>query len=335
MTELTAATPGLCPLPDDAKSDLADLKGHQKADLVDGDEGPEVQAAYERVRAELVGTQQDAGLDLVTEGQGRWDDMLAHPLAVHENVETRGIVRYYDNNNFYRDPVVTGDLTADGDVAAELAAAAEHTDDLQAVLPGPYTLADLATDEHYGDEAAFLDAVAEFLAGEAGAFPDVEALFLLEPSLVTNPPAEGRHERASEAVDAVADAVDADVVAHTFYGALDEKTHAHLLDADVDAVGYDLVTAHDDSLYLVNEYGTRDDVALGLVDGRNTLVETPDTVRERVEWFLDNTPGQAFDRAYVTPNTELFYLPVNRFEEKLAALGTAAEESVDATEVEA
>ncbi len=32
--------------------------------------------------------------------------MLAHPLTVHENVETGGIVRYYDNNNFYREPDV-------------------------------------------------------------------------------------------------------------------------------------------------------------------------------------------------------------------------------------
>ena len=28
-------------------------------------------------------------------------------------VETRGLVRYYDNNNFYREPVVQRDLTPD------------------------------------------------------------------------------------------------------------------------------------------------------------------------------------------------------------------------------
>ncbi len=164
MTELVATTPGLYPLPDDAKVELSDLKGHQKSDLVSGDETGELADAYDRVRAELVETQVEAGLDLITEGQGRWDDMLAHPLAVHEGVETRGIVRYYDNNNFYREPVVTEDLTPSGDVAAELAAASELTDSLQAVLPGPYTLADLATDEHYGDD--LLEAVGEFLAGE-------------------------------------------------------------------------------------------------------------------------------------------------------------------------
>jgi 5-methyltetrahydropteroyltriglutamate--homocysteine methyltransferase len=241
MTEVVSTTPGLYPLPDRAKDELSTLKGHQKEDLIDGDEGAEVVDACARARAAVVECQEEAGLDRIVEGQVRWDDMLAHPLAVHDSVETRGIVRYYDNNNFYRKPVVTAALDADGDVAGDLEAAADLVDDgLQAVLPGPYSLADLATDEHYGDEAAFRAAVADFLAGEVEGFPAVETLFLLEPSLVENPPGDGADERASEAVDAVAGATDADVVVHTYWGALEEKVYAHLLDADVDAVGYDL-----------------------------------------------------------------------------------------------
>ncbi|PSP81484.1 5-methyltetrahydropteroyltriglutamate--homocysteine methyltransferase [Halobacteriales archaeon QS_1_68_20] len=331
MTELVATTPGLCPLPDWAKADLADLKGHQKHDLVSGDEGEEITAVYDDVREELVDLQQSAGLDRVVEGQARWDDMLAHPLAVHDEVETRGIVRYYDNNNFYRNPVVKGELDADGDVAAELEAAAPLTDDRQAVLPGPYSLADLATDEHYGDDDEFLGAVADFLAGEAGAFPDVETLFLLEPSLVTSPPdadADGLPgvgpERASEAVDAVAGAVDADVVIHGYWGVFEERTHAFLLDTDADALGYDLVSDHEGAAYLVQEYGTNDDLALALVDGQNTKLESAETVAERVEWFQEQTPVSGYETIHATPNTELFYLPTNRFEEKLSVLAEGA-----------
>jgi len=321
MTELVATTPGLYPLPDWAKDELSELKGHQKGDLIGGDEGPEIVDAYDRARAEVVDTQVDAGLDRVVEGQLRWDDMLAHPLTVHENVETGGIVRYYDNNNFYRDPQVRGELTPSGDVAAELAAV--DADDLQAVLPGPYSLADLATDDHYGDEADFLDAIADFLAGEIGEFPSHETLFLLEPSLVENAPDDDTNERVSAAIDAVAGATDADVVVHTYWGAVPEKTYAHLMDADVEAIGFDFVTDADASLYNINEYGTKEQVAMGLVDGQNTLVESPETIRDRVEWVDENTHTD-FERAYLTSNTELFYLPVNKFEDKLEALGDAA-----------
>jgi len=325
MTRVVSTTPGLYPLPDRAKDELSDLKGHQKEDLIGGEESGAIRETYERTREELVERQESAGLDRIVEGQARWDDMLAHPLAVHDAVETRGIVRYYDNNNFYREPVVTGDLTPDGDVVRELEAAAEHVSEgLQAVLPGPYSLADLATDDHYGDEADFLGAIAEFLAGEIEAFPAVETLFLLEPSLVENPPGEAG-ERASEAIDAVASASEADVVVHTYWGAIPEKAHAHVLDADVDALGYDLVSDPDGCVYNVQEYGTTDDVALGVVDGQNTLVESPETIRERIDWFAERTPAQEYGTVYATTNTELFYLPVNRFEEKLDALGAAAE----------
>ncbi len=322
MTEVLATTPGLYPLPDWAKDELSDLKGHQKDDLISGEESSEITDAYDRVRDELVDWQIEAGLDRIVEGQGRWDDMIAHPLSVHENVETRGIVRYYDNNNFYREPVVRGDLTPDGDVAAELSAC----DATQAVLPGPYSLSELATDEHYGDEGAFLDAVAEFLSAEVAGFPPVETLFLLEPSLVTDAPEDGVDEHASEAIDTVASATDAEVVVHTYWGSIPEKPYAHLMDADIDAIGFDFVSDHEGSIYNIQEYGTKEGIALGVVDGQNTLVETPSSIAERVEWVHEQLPVQSFDTVYVSSNTELFYLPTNKAEAKLSALAAGSKE---------
>ncbi|TYT61462.1 5-methyltetrahydropteroyltriglutamate--homocysteine methyltransferase [Natrialba swarupiae] len=324
MTEYVSTTTGLYPLPDWAKDELSSLKGHQKHDLIGGDEGEEITTAYEEAREEVVDVQRETGLDRVVEGQLRWDDMLAHPLAVHDAVETRGIVRYYDNNNFYREPVVQDELDVSGDVAGELESAADLTDDLQAVLPGPYSLAELATDEYYGDDADFLAAIADFLAGELEAFPAHETLYLLEPSLVEDAPGDGEDERASEAIDRVASATDADVVVHPYWGALSEKVYAHLLDADIDAVGFDFVANQEDNLYNVQEYGTTDDISLGLVDGQNTLVEEPEAVRDRVDWVEDQLPVSEFETVYLTTNTETFYLPYNKYEAKLEALAEAA-----------
>ncbi|GAB7020581.1 5-methyltetrahydropteroyltriglutamate--homocysteine methyltransferase [Halostagnicola bangensis] len=327
MTEYVSTTAGLFALPDWAKDDLSDLKGHQKHDLIGGDESEEVTSVYESARDEVVDAQQDAGLDRIVEGQLRWDDMLAHPLAVHDAVETRGIVRYYDNNNFYREPVVSGELDFSGDIASELEATSELAPDadLQAVLPGPYSLAELATDEHYDDEADFLGAVADFLAGEVEAFPEVETLYLLEPSLVEDAPEDGLDERASEAIDTVAAATDANVVAHPYWGALEEKTYAHLLDADIDAVGFDFVSEQEDNLYNIQEYGATDEISLGLVDGQNTLVEDPEAVRDRTDWVFDQIPVTDFETVYLTTNTGTFHLPYNKHEAKLEILAEAAD----------
>jgi len=328
MTERVATTPGLFPLPDRAKGQLSDLKGHQKHDLISGSEGGQIAAAYEEYRGEVIDEQQSTGLDRIVEGQLRWDDMLAHPLTTHDNFNPDGIVRYYDNNNFYRDPVVEGELTFSGDVAGELDAATDllgDDDALQATLPGPYSLFDLATDDYYGDDGEFFEAISEFLGAEVEAFPEHETLYLLEPSLVEHAPNEDLQEQLAEAVDTVASETDADVVVHTYFGALDEKTYAHLMDADIEALGFDLVAGdRQDTLSNITEFGTKDAAALGIADGQNTLVESAETLEERVEWFEDQIPVQEFDRLYLSTNTEPFYLPVNKHREKLAAIAAAA-----------
>jgi len=97
------------------------------------------------------------------------------------------------------------------------------------------------------------------------------------------------------------------------------------MDADVEALGFDLVAGdREQTLSNINEFGTKDAAALGIADGQNTLVESTETLEERVDWFQDQIPVQEFDRLYLTTNTEPFYLPVNKHREKLAAIAAAA-----------
>ena len=322
-----ATTVGLYPLPDWAKDELSELKGHQKEDLISGDEGAAVAETYDRACDEAIERQREADLGRIVGGQLRWDDMLGYPFAVHDAVETGGIVRYYDNNNFYRELVVDGELTFDGTLADELRGVTSRTDGtpVQAVLPGPYSLADLAVDEHYGDDRAFLAGVAEFLAAEGEAFPDVETVFLLEPSLAVNPPTGEETpvetDDVTDALSTVAEAFEAEVVVHTYWGALSADVYTAALDAAVDGLGYDLVNAGEEALATASEHGTPDTVALGVVDGQNTRVESLREIDDRVSRFEDVASPE---RTYLTPNTELFYLPVTSADAKLDVLGRAA-----------
>lgn len=325
--DLQATTLGVFPLPDGARERLADLKGHQKGDLLTGDDSPVIGTAYDEARETVIADQHDADLDFVVEGQLRWDDMLAHPLTMADGVEPGGIVRYFDNNNFYRDPVITDELGATGDVARDLEAARGVTSDLQAVLPDPWTLADLASDRHYSDQEALIGAIADLLAAEVRAFPDHERLVLPAPSLVTNPPGNEHGELVREAIDTVVSASDAPALVAPFYGVPDDATYAHLLDADVN-VGYDLVSDHNGAVELAGEYGTTETVLLGVVNGQHSGVEDVETVRERATWFRDQVPDATEpERALLAPNSELFYLPVDRYKAKLSTLGRATTRS--------
>ena len=329
MTEIIATSPGLFPLPDWAKTRLGRLKGHQKHDLIDGSESAEVLETYEQARAEVIDAQRDAGLGRIVEGQLRWDDMLAHPLTINPAVETGGIVRYYDNNNFYRHPTVTEVPSPTGDIAADLQRAAQlaPTQDLQAVLPGPITLADLSADACVNDRVEYHHVLAELLAGELADAPSIETLYLLEPSLVTAPPDEDLCAELDELYGTVATATDAQVIVHTYFGALSERSHVYLVDADVTGIGVDIVADdREQTIYNAGEYGLADVIALGLIDGQNTLVESTTTLVDRVAWVFDQLPTADPTRLFLSSNTEPFYLPVSKHRQKLAVVAQAAAE---------
>ena len=281
---------------------------------VPGEDGP--RRAVER--------QREAGLDRITPGQLDWENLLAHPLCIHGSTDPGPELDHFDSGHTYRQPIVSDELDFDGTLAEELERVAALAGDLQAVVPGPYTLAALAADGCYGDPEEFLTAMENFLIGEIRAFPEIETLLVHEPALVADPPEDGEDARASDAVDSVVRAADCDTVVHLPGGAPTEKVHAHLLDARTDAVGYDFVREPGANLALINEFGTADDVALALVDGRDPTVESSELIHQRVEWFLDNTPPVAdFGTIYVTTNSEMRSLPWRVAGRKLDAIGGA------------
>lgn len=326
MTELLATTLGCFPV-------AGWVDASPAVDEPPMGDGEPTAGADARTREVILDAQIAAGLDRVVEGQLGWGDGLAHPLATSAAVEAGERRESFGGDATYRVPRVVDDLRQSGAVGAELAAARAHlvADDppLQAVLPGPYALSTLAVDDHYGDGADLLAAIAEFLAGEAAAFPPIGTLVLVDPALVRSPPPESLDPRIPEAVDTVAGAVDADVVLFAPGGAVGEKLYAHLMDADVEALGFDFLTERSETLYNVTEYGTTDAVAAGVVDGSGPAVEEADTVRERLAWIDQQVPTQEFDRLYVAPNAGLRSLSVDAVRSTLSTLAGAAEAPLD------
>jgi 5-methyltetrahydropteroyltriglutamate--homocysteine methyltransferase len=295
MVNIFSTTLGLYPLPDWVKSELSELKGHQREGLISGNENSLVNSIYDSAREFIIGEQQNAGLDLIVEGQLRWDDMLAHPLSVHESTETRGLVRYYDNNNFYRDVVVKGELSSNGDIGDELKKTKGLIEFPHAIIPGVYTLSKLVTDEYYGSSEKFIEAIGEFLAYEIDQFPTFKYLTMLEPSLFFDPPEKN-------------------------------QMYENILDLDI-GIGYDFVNSSEKNIDLMNEFGTPKTITLGVVNGQNTSIESVDKIKETIGKVDDYKEG--IENLLISPNTELFYLPESVFIEKLKVLGLAANEEMD------
>jgi 5-methyltetrahydropteroyltriglutamate--homocysteine methyltransferase len=133
--------------------------------------GPALDAAKRDATLLWIKEQEDAGLDIVTDGEQSRQHFVHGFLERVEGIDFARKVRMGIRNNRYDAmvPVVTGKLRLNGRVhATEARLLRAHTARrTKFTLPGPMTLVDTLADEHYGDRRAMAFAFAELLNEEA------------------------------------------------------------------------------------------------------------------------------------------------------------------------
>ena len=128
----------------------------------------ELDATYDRVTAGAIKELEAAGIDVINDGQIRWDDLLAPFASAWTGVHRGPLERFYDNNTYFRQPTIEGPISSDGTtlVRAFTSAKAIATHELKAAVAGPITFATLAIDKHYGSLEERVLAVADAIAAE-------------------------------------------------------------------------------------------------------------------------------------------------------------------------
>lgn len=278
------------------------------------------EAERETVRA-VLREQAAAGIDVVTDGQVTWYDSQSHLAGAFEGVEVGGLVRYFDTNTYYRQPVVTGAVRWTKPVVLEAWQFAQDASraPVKAVLTGPVTLASLALDRHYGKKRPlaidFAQALAEEVAGlrSAGA----QHIQIDEPILTRQP----------EDLSLVADTLEllamrrgpAELTLATYFGDV-AKIYRGLLELPADVIGLDLVQGPKTWSQLAKN-GSEKGIAFGVVDARNTKLEDPEAVAARVRELRGSVD---LERSYLQPSNGLEFLPRETARRKLRILADAA-----------
>jgi 5-methyltetrahydropteroyltriglutamate--homocysteine methyltransferase len=166
----------------------------------------------EEVRAALE-EQAEAGLDVVSDGQIRWKDPVSHFMGKFSGVKIAGLLRYYDTDAYYSQPVVTGALESKGSLVAEeiKLARAISTRPVMARITGPLTLSRLSVVQGgpYGNADALCDALVPHLADEIErlAKAGAEGIVVEEPAILREPGAMPVLENALEVMAARRQAV--------------------------------------------------------------------------------------------------------------------------------
>lgn len=260
------------------------------------------------------------GLDRIVTGQRTWARRLGEPLARQDSVSR--IPAVTADGGTGPSYVRTGPFRPTGILRND---AGIDPDRLQVILPGPYTLFSMIDDRSAVDAIASLHAIADWLRAEVDLAPTHRTAMVLEPALVDDPPSDDVAESLPEIIDRVIGRLD-DPIVYPWGGALTAKVHAHLLDADLHALGYDVVTDRGGCVELMAEYGTADAVALGCLDASAGVGLGADTIARRVEAILGDAFARTVDPIYLLPSHPLAALPRTTVEPMLAELGQVSRE---------
>ncbi len=285
----------------------------------------DVRAAEDDLTAEILAEQAAAGVDLVTDGQVRWDDPVTRVAEGLEGFALSGLIRFFDNNTYFRQPVVKGPVRRERPILVdEFAFAAANSDrPVKAVLCGPYTLAALSKDEHDGDRAALLRDLAAALRDEARDLSAAGATVVQfdEPALARVP---GQPAGDLEAFAAVAgtltDGVEATTILATYFGDVAPLGTA-FFGLPFDGFGLDLVSGSQNGELLTHLPGDRI-LQAGIADARNTKLETVHQLAGLVGDIVENVP---LERLWLAPSCGLEYLPREAAERKLRRLAEVKE----------
>ena len=279
----------------------------------------------------VVRAQEAAGLDLVGDGEQRRESYSNHFATALDgvDVDTPGTVL---NRSGTPIPVprVVGEIRRRGPIQARdvrfLRAATDR--DVKITLPGPFTMAQQAQDEHYGDDRAlalaYADVVREEIADLFAAGADVVQID--EPWLQARPEVARRY--GAEAVTRAVEGAAGPVHLHLCFGyaaMVAERPEGYsflpeLADTPVDAVSVETAQSRLDPAQLRPLRGKG--IALGVLDLSTPEVERPEVVADRVRRALDDVD---VDRLVLSSDCGLKYLPRASAEGKMRSLVLAAE----------
>ena len=265
----------------------------------------QLEAVIRDITKAVIREQEDAGLDVVSDGQIRWEDLVTPVARGLEGFEINGLSRWFNNNVYYRRPILHRAPVRKGPILVEdfRFAAGCARKPVKAVLPGPYTFAVVSEDRHYKSLRPFVLKLAELLREEAGDLARAGATFIQfdEPAIGFG---KTDLKLATEALNIAAGGLNAKTAVSTYFGTLNGAFQA-LQRTQVDVIGVDLVSDPKALAALTRAKITKE-LAVGCLDARNTKLESVKALHAIFNALKRRLP---LDRVYVNPNCGLELLP--------------------------
>jgi 5-methyltetrahydropteroyltriglutamate--homocysteine methyltransferase len=274
--------------------------------------------------------QERAGIDIVTDGEARRESYFNHFANALSGIDLDRPAT--TKNRLGKEvlvPRVTGPIRRLRPVEVDALRFLKKSTakPVKITVPGPFTLTQLAKDEHYGDEHKLALAYADVVNAE---LRDLEAagadyLQLDEPYMQAHP--DKARQFAVEAIDRALDGIRVPTIVHLCFGyayvvADKPSGYSFLPELAACRCGQVSVEAAQPKLDLSVLKGIANKtILLGVLDLGSKDVESADAIAQRIRAALAHVPAE---RLIIAPDCGMKYLPRDVAFGKLAAMAAGA-----------
>ena len=234
---------------------------------------------FNKEKTRLLKIQSKNRFNYITDPLIDWDDNIRPFTDNLKGIEKGPLTRYYENNTFYRQPIITNKITTSGKILKNNICFNLFSDKSKSKIDilDPFTFYDLSANEFYKSEEEAINAFADIIKKELNSIKkDIELIQFNAPSLARVKEKE-QLDIIRKAMVKIVKGLDVTTCLN-LWGSDVSDTLEVFQDFPVDIIGIDFTTSKIDKF---DQIDINKGLACGLIDAKNTKMEkTSEIIRE-------------------------------------------------------
>lgn len=227
----------------------------------------------------------ESKIEYFTDGLLRWDDLIDLTFSYLKTPTKNGLIRFYDNNFYYRKPVISSKLEKDDEPLIqaikedlEILKKTQTSGILKAVVVGPLTYTSLSENQYYNDPEKLLEDYSRILNEVLVDLQSyVNVVEIHEPAFFDKGVKMDLIERAHEYYKIMVKGTKIEKHLISYFEILTDRLK-YYFNLPVDVYGIDVIE-NKKKLGRVYPYYKDRNVYLGVLDTRNTKMESVTTIK--------------------------------------------------------
>ena len=234
---------------------------------------------FKKEKSRLLRIQLNNKLDYISDPLIDWDDNLRPFTDNLKGIERGPLTRYYENNTFYRQPIIKSKIGTTGNILKNSICFDLFTSKSKVKIDilDPFTFYDLSANEFYRSEEEVVNAFAEIIKKELNSLKkDVQLIQFNSPSLARIEEVD-RLNMVKKAMEKIVKGLDTKTCLN-LWGSDISNTLEEFQEFPVDIIGIDFTSSNIDKF---DKIEMKKGLACGLIDAKNTKMEkSSDIIRE-------------------------------------------------------